>query len=285
MPLYPCHDSASVILSRDRLDEIVESIHPPVKAPVGEEYRAAGWLTHLTGRWRPLPPLWRESLFGLEYLALLRDPIHQGAGLLPGNGYPVMLVPGFLAGDYTLATMFRWLKRHGYRPRMSGISFNVGASNVLVREIAARLRRTHELTGLKTTVIGQSRGGLLAKVVGDRHPELVDQVISLGSPLADPYDVGPATMAAVNAARVTAAIRYGRLATDERNFLATLAGRPQVPTTSVYTRGDGIVHWRSCVRADVRMVEVNTSHVGMAVNPQVYRVIARLLAEHVPDQV
>lgn len=265
---------------RDRFEEIIASIHPPVTAPVGQEYRTAGWITHLTGRWYPLPPLWREGLAGLEYLALLRDPVYQGHGLVRGEGRPVLLIPGFLAGDYTLLTMYRWLRRFGYRPRMSGISFNVGASNDLVRTIEGRLVKTYELTGMKTTIIGQSRGGLLAKVVGDRNPKLVEQVISLGAPLADPYDVGPSTMAAVNAARLAAAIRYGRDATDERHFLATLAAPAKVPTTSVYTRGDGIVNWRSCVRSDMESVEVNTSHVGMAINPQVYRVIARLLGEH-----
>ena len=71
------------------------------------------------------PPLWREARLGLEAAALLRDPVLRGAGLRDGRGRPVMLIPGFLAGDASLGPMAGWLKRAGYRPARAGIRAHV----------------------------------------------------------------------------------------------------------------------------------------------------------------
>ena len=71
------------------------------------------------------PPLWREARFGLEAAALLRDPILRGDGLSDGRGRPVLLIPGFLAGDGSLAPMSDWLRRAGFRPSRAGIVANV----------------------------------------------------------------------------------------------------------------------------------------------------------------
>ena len=57
-----------------------------------------------------VPPLWRESRVGLEAAQLLRSPVWRGAGVAPGEGRPVLLVPGFMAGDGSLATMTKWLR-------------------------------------------------------------------------------------------------------------------------------------------------------------------------------
>ena len=67
------------------------------------------------------PPLWREARVGLEAAALLRDPILRGQGMSDGLGRPVVLVPGFLAGDASLAPMAAWLRRAGYRPTRAGM--------------------------------------------------------------------------------------------------------------------------------------------------------------------
>jgi triacylglycerol lipase len=127
-------------------------------------------------------------------------------------------------------------------------------------------------------VIGHSRGGLLGKVLADRSPELFDRVIALGSPLADPYDVHPLTLAAAQVAYVLNARdrRWGRL--TERQFLADLAGPARVPLTSLYSRSDGVVNWRACLRPDVEGIEVHSSHAGLVLNVEVYRLLGRLLA-------
>jgi len=127
------------------------------------------------GRWYPMPPLWLEGRVWLEYVQLMRDPVFGGEGVPPGRGRPVMLIPGFIAGDRSLDTMRGWLKRNGYRPLRSGIDFNVQSSSELVERIAARIREQVP-AGKKVIVIGQSRGGSLGLGLAQRYPRLVERV-------------------------------------------------------------------------------------------------------------
>ena len=221
--------------------------------------------------------MWMEGRIYLEYLRLIRDPVFRGFDVPAGLGRPVILIPGFLAGDWTLRTPFAWLKRVGYRPQVGGVSFNVNYSEVLLKPILESLQQLKKRTGARVTLIGHSRGGVLAKVLAHRRPELVEQVITLGSPLANPFDVHPLTMAGVRAAHLFNVVRYGHAASVEMRFLRDLAAAPRVPTTSIYSRSDGVVNWKACLRPDVNAIEVQGSHVGLALNPEVYRILAHML--------
>src|ERR1044072_4884994 len=75
-----------------------------------------------------VPPLWRESRVGLAAARLLRSPVWRGAGVVPGDGRGVLLVPGFLAGDGSLGTMAKWLRANGYWTRRAGIRSNIRCS-------------------------------------------------------------------------------------------------------------------------------------------------------------
>jgi pimeloyl-ACP methyl ester carboxylesterase len=229
----------------------------------------------VVGRWYPMPPVWLEGRAWIEFARLMRDPVFGGAGMPAGMSRPVMLIPGFLAGDRSLDVMRGWLRRAGFRPLRSGIDVNIQASSVLVERIAARLRQ--RAGGRPAILIGQSRGGSLAFGLAQKYPELVDQVITLGSPLADPLDVHPTTMAAVHAVRFVHTLRRGARDIDD-GFELDRMEPAKVRTTSLYSRTDGIVRWTACLRPDVEAIEVGGSHVGMGVNRRVYREIARLLA-------
>jgi len=78
-------------------------------------------------RWcgRPLA----EARWQLELARLIADPVWRGEGVPHGDGRPVLLLPGFLAGDYTLTLLARWLRRIGYRPSTCGFLFNVDCSD------------------------------------------------------------------------------------------------------------------------------------------------------------
>ena len=104
---------------------------------------------------------------GFEAAQLLRSPVWRGAGVAPGEGRPVLLIPGFLAGDGTLATMARWLRANGYWTRRAGIRANVGCSQDACERIEERLEALADRTGAKVAIVGQSRGGVLARVVAD----------------------------------------------------------------------------------------------------------------------
>jgi triacylglycerol lipase len=247
---------------RGRLEEIAAAILPDLRH---------------TGRWDPIPPMWLEGRVYLEYLRLIRDPVFRGIEVPPGLGRPVMLIPGFLAGDWTLRTPFDWLRRIGYKARMGGVAFNVMYSEVMLRPLIDVLQQLHHRTGARVSLVGHSRGGVLAKVLSHRKPELVEQVITLGSPLGNPFDIHPLTMAGVKAAHLYNVFRYGHPASVEMRFMRDLAAAPRVPTTSIYSRSDGVVNWKACLRSDINAIEVKGSHVGLALNPEVYRILAHLL--------
>ena len=116
------------------------------------------------------PPLWREARIGLEAAALLRDPIFRGDGMADGRGRPVLLIPGFMAGDGSLSMMAGWLKRAGYRPSRAGIVSNVNCAGVLLPRLERRLERLVSEQGQRAAIVGQSRGGTLAKVLATAGP-------------------------------------------------------------------------------------------------------------------
>lgn len=221
--------------------------------------------------------MWLEGRVYLEFLSLIRDPVFRGVDVPPGLRKPVILIPGFLAGDWTLRTPYDWLRRLGYRPKLAGLQFNVMYSEVMLKPLLDTLLELHRKTGARVSLVGHSRGGVLAKVLSHRKPSLVEQVITLGSPLHDPFDIHPLTMAGVRAAHLYNIVRYRHRASVEARFLRDLRAEPRVPTTSIYSRSDGVVNWKACLRPDINSIEVRGSHIGLALNPEVYRILGHLL--------
>jgi triacylglycerol lipase len=236
----------------------------------------------------PFPPLWRESRLGLEAAALLRSKVFRGIGVEDAGGQPVLLIPGFMAGDDSLGLMTQWLRRTGHHTRKAGIRSNVGCSALAVERLAERLECLAEATGQRVAIVGQSRGGNLAKVLAVRHPELVSGIVTLGSPQLDPFAIHPLVRVQVLAVGALGTLgmrglfkrscQYG--ACCER-FREELAGPfPKgIGYLSVYSKSDGIVRWQACLDPAADHLEIKASHVGMAVNPRAYRAIAGALAD------
>jgi pimeloyl-ACP methyl ester carboxylesterase len=182
-----------------------------------------------------------------------------------------------MAGDSSLSVLRNWLLRSGYNVEVAGLVFNIRYSELVARLITLRLLAMHRLLGYKVTIVGHSRGGMLAKVIADREPGAVARVIALGSPLGDPYDIHPLTMAGVRVAHALNVLRYARGGGVERSFLRELEAPARVPLVSIYSRTDGIVHWEACLRPDAECLEVSGSHLGLGVNAQVYQLLAAIL--------
>jgi triacylglycerol lipase len=232
-------------------------------------------------------PIWREGRVALEHSALRRDPVLQGEGVPRGDGSPVLLVPGFLAGDPTLATMAGWLKRLGYRPCRARMRANIDCTTRALDRLEVSVERLAERHGRRVAVVGQSRGGTMARGLAMRRPDLVDRVVALGSPLVDQFAVHPLVRAQVTALGALGTIGVpgligrgcgsGSCCASTRE-LAAARFPAGVGFVSVYSRSDGIVDWRACLDPDAEHVEVEASHIGMAVNAQVFRAIAAALA-------
>jgi triacylglycerol lipase len=232
-------------------------------------------------------PLRGELRWGWELARLAGDR----AFLRPqrrADAPPVLLVPGFMAGDQSLGALRGWLSRRGSATAAAGIRLNVDCGERVVGGVEERLRQFAGRHGRRVVIIGQSRGGELARVVAVRHPDLVSTLVMLGSPVLDPLSVSPAVMNAVRSvARLGDLGVPGMFSTDcatgdccaafRDDMAAALPER--VRAVSVYSRSDGIVSWQACLDPCARHVEVDSSHCGMAVNPGVYRVLSRVLDE------
>ncbi|TMD26532.1 MAG: hypothetical protein E6I92_09245 [Chloroflexi bacterium] len=214
--------------------------------------------------------LWDPFAFR-ELTALLQDPVFRGRGVPRGDGRPVLLVPGFLSGDWALRVLHGWLGRIGYQGQLSGIVFNVRHSERMLSGLRRRVAQLADESGTRVSLVGHSRGGLLAKVLSQRRPDDVEQVIALGSPLADWTDLAALTHRAEHQ-------RFGTADVRARDVTYDLKLPPAVPTTSIYTKADDVVNFRSCLRPDIPAIPVWGTHNGLVVNPEVFRLLGRLLA-------
>src|SRR3954454_7409496 len=98
-------------------------------------------------------PIWGESRAGLEHAALLRDPVLRGAGVPRGDGAPVMLVAGFMAGDASLRLMARWLRDLGHRPCRAGIRANIDCTTRTIERLEAEAERLAHRHGRPPSVL------------------------------------------------------------------------------------------------------------------------------------
>lgn len=236
------------------------------------------------------PPTWRRSLleygWPLEHARLFADPVWRGRGVASGEGRPVLLIPGFMAGDASLRVMTRWLQARGYRAHLSGIRWNVGCADRILDGLRPRLQRLQDETGEQVSIVGHSRGGLLGNALAGLHPDLVRRVVTLGSPLADNFAISPMTGLAVAGARH---LEYARFPASRRRGCFTGAcvcsytegtqaqESRAVPLTCIVTPDDGVVTPSACMVPGATIVQVRGTHVGLAWNPQVYRILGEVL--------
>ena len=228
-----------------------------------------------------------EIRWQAELVRLLTDPVYWGDGVPHGDGAPVLLMPGFLAGDSSLVVLRAWLERIGYAPFLSGILMNVDCSDRALRRLDARLEEVHATAGRPVALIGHSRGAHFAKALAHWRPARTAAVISIGAGLDSPFDISIPTKAAVAAVRTAHQRRDRRLAARgclteacDCAFASHYTGTfpEHIPLTSIYSREDGVVWWEACVVPYATNVEVTGSHVGLAFNRKVYAVVAPALA-------
>ena len=192
-----------------------------------------------------------------------------------GDGHPVLLLPGFLASDLSMAPMRRYLRELGYDAHAWQMGRNLGGIARMRASLRDRLAEIHLVTGRKVSLVGWSLGGVYARDLALQAPDMVRSVVTLGSPFAN-------DVRATNATRLYEALS-GEGVEDNPELRAAIAGDLPVPATSIYSRTDGIVNWHTCLlrpSETAENIEVHlASHVGLGVNPAALWAVADRLAQ------
>ncbi|MDJ0787897.1 MAG: alpha/beta hydrolase [Myxococcota bacterium] len=192
-----------------------------------------------------------------------------------GDGHPVMVLPGFTAGDTSTRALRGYLKQQGFRAHPWLQGRNLGPRDALPQRMAARLAELSERHGRKVSLLGWSLGGIYARELAKRLPDRVRQVVTLGSPFAD---VDRPT-------NVTALFDWfsdRRRRTTRSDRALALREPPPMPSTAIYSRTDGVVHWSTCLEPETDHTEnipVPGSHSGLGFNPLVLYAVADRLSQ------
>ncbi|CAN5177516.1 alpha/beta hydrolase [soil metagenome] len=195
-----------------------------------------------------------------------------------GDGHPVLVLPGLSTTDRSTGLLRRYLSALGYDVHAWELGRNLGARAIGLQgeKLIARLEKIHTATDRKVTLVGHSLGGIIARQLSRRRPDMVRQIVTLGSPFAgDPRSTN-----------VWKLYEYlsGQRVSDPDIVAQLLESHdaPPVPSTAIYSKGDGIVAWQSCMEPETPTtdnIEIPGSHVGLCVNPIALYAVADRLAQ------
>ena len=200
-----------------------------------------------------------------------------------GQGQPILVYPGFMAGDSSTLLLRRFLKERGFSPHKWGQGRNLGPQRGVREGMAERLTELHERYGEKISLVGWSLGGVYAREIAKQAPAQVRQVISLGSPFGDiarPSSVSRMFDFVSNRRDR----KDGERSPSRSERAAGLRTPPprSTPSTAIYTKTDGVVHWSTCLEPEsdhTENIEVPGSHCGLGFNPLVLYAIAERISQ------
>lgn len=191
-----------------------------------------------------------------------------------GAAHAVIVVPGLGATDRSTFAIRRFLRHLGYQATGWNLGRNDRPAGADLPAVAAQIRSLYQTTGKLVSLVGWSRGGIIAREATRLAPECVRMVITLGSPFAAP--------AASNVLSRWRLVTGEGFMAQSPELLRRLADPLQVPSTSIYSRSDGVVAWRACREAEgaeSENVEVRGAHIGLGFNPAALWAIADRLAQ------
>jgi pimeloyl-ACP methyl ester carboxylesterase len=252
----------------------------------------------------PAPPKPSAALLAMEGRALFEmgaflasSPLLRAMGR--GDQHPVLVLPGFTANDRSTGALRGTLRSQGYWTHGWGLGRNLGPTPEVVEGLFNRLVAVHERHGRKVSVVGWSLGGMYARAMARALPDMVRQVITLGSPfrLREGGDSNVSRLYEQVSGRHVERTAEAMIPEHELPPLP-------VPTTAIYTRTDGVVHWSNCIEAEGpsgplsgeqgpsgplsgeqgpfrENIEVTGSHSGLGHNPAVLYAVADRL--HQPE--
>ncbi|MGD0073534.1 MAG: alpha/beta hydrolase [Candidatus Binataceae bacterium] len=189
----------------------------------------------------------------------------------------ILLIPGFLAGDLSLYPLAHRLRDEGHSVRFAGITANIACSRRQIARLERVLHETADEAGQPVVIIGHSLGGIYARALAHRMPDVVAQTFLLGSPVRESLK------------HTNPFVRMLFIATRQPHVdgttcasqISTLCGihvtePPKVPSTLIYSKSDGVVSWAACLEfgPQVEAIEVRSTHCGIPYNLETLRIIS-----------
>lgn len=195
-----------------------------------------------------------------------------------GKGKPVLLMPPYLGNDFSTRFVRRYLKSLGFKTYKWDLGVNLINSKYLPK-LVERLDEIYEKHQEKVSLVGWSGGGMFAKIIANRHPDKVAQLITIGSPVWGVKNMNTPIV------KVLEFLRGKALRERNKKFLKELEEIPKVPITCIYTKTDGLLPWKHCLEAetlrkDIKNIEVFGSHCGMGANASILFTVAHALGEN-----
>jgi pimeloyl-ACP methyl ester carboxylesterase len=187
-----------------------------------------------------------------------------------GDGHPVLVIPGFLASGKSTEPLRHFLRQVGYHVYDWGLGRNFGDLKNL-DQLLEKIETIYAKHDRKVTLIGWSLGGVFARHLVHQKPDWVRQIITLGSPFSN-------LKAPNNASWLYDLIhRKAPISSLNQEWLDTLPKPVPVPSTAIYSKRDGIVPWQACMELEegklAQNIEISGSHIGLGVNPEVFKII------------
>jgi len=195
-----------------------------------------------------------------------------------GDGHPVVIFPGLVSDRNSTAPLKDFCRKLGYTAYDWGKGVNTGPQGDLdewINELASHVRELTSTHRQRMSLIGWSLGGIYAREVAKKLQGRVRQVITMGTPFGG------------TAERSDLEWIYGSNDAQKPEFdkwlRVRISSAPDVPTTSIYSRSDGVVDWQACLhdgkQGQTEDIEVDSSHFGLGWNPEVLSIIADRLGK------
>ncbi|RMB60532.1 alpha/beta hydrolase [Dokdonia sinensis] len=201
---------------------------------------------------------------------------------IKGEGRPVLLIPPYLGDDYSTSFVRKYLTSLGFKTYKWEMGFNMVKSHYIPR-LEEKLDDIYQAHGKKVSIVGWSGGGIFAKIMANRHPNQVEQILTIGSPIWGVMDMKTPVYG------ILEFFRGKSLKDRNKRFLEELEPIPDVPVTCIYTKTDGLVPWKHCMEAEsyrnnIRNIEVFGSHSGLGANASVLMITANALSANINGQ-
>lgn len=198
---------------------------------------------------------------------------------IKGEGKPVLIIPPYLGDDYSTSFVRRYLTSLGFKTYRWEQGVNMIKAHYIPR-LEEKLDDIYTAHGEKVNIVGWSGGGMFAKILANHHPDQVEQIVTIGSPVWGLMDMK---------SRVDGILQFfsGKsLKEKNKKFIDELEHIPDVPVTCIYTKTDGVLPWKHCIEAesyrdDIRNIEVFGSHSGLGANASVLMITANALSANI----